>query len=162
MRRQRGSNSSSSSHSHSNRGSVIRQIQTAQGRSRSSLGQSKAKAKQRQKRKNRAKVMRKPRLMFAAPRQPNKNSSCSRKERGTDCHRVGNEESVGEGGIEEQLGQVLGSRVACTRRNCNTTGGPREAAARIWMWISLSALFVLSRSLSLARSLGRQQPGPCL
>lgn len=41
--------------------------------------------------------MRKPRLMFAAPRQPNKNSSCSRKERGTDWHRVGHEGSVGEG-----------------------------------------------------------------
>lgn len=56
-----------------------------------------ARVKQRQKRKNRAKVMRKPRLMFAAPRQPNKNSSCSRKERGTDWHRVGSKGSAGEG-----------------------------------------------------------------
>lgn len=58
-------------------------------------------------------------------------------------------------GAEELLGQVLGSRVACTRRNCSTTGGPREAAARIWIWspsLSLSPLFILSLSRSLAVS----------
>lgn len=57
---------------------------------------------------------------------------------------------------EELLGQVLGSRVACTRRNCNTTGGPREAAARIWIWspsLFLCLLSSFSRSLAVSAML---------
>lgn len=109
-----------------------------------------AKAKQRQKRKNRAKVMRKPRLMFAAPRQPNKNSSCSRKERGTDWHRVGNEGSVGERGAEEQLSGRYWDRGSPARAVIATQQEGSEAAARIWIWTVAPSL--CSRSFSLCLS----------
>lgn len=59
-------------------------------------------------------------------------------------------------GAEEELGQVLGSRVACTRRNCNTTGGPRSRSANLDLDgrpLSLSLLsFALGLSLSLCLS----------